>query len=138
MTFVLRSKNSPIKANPVIMKSDPKIDMILGELYLSTKKPTNGADSAYTPPLIINITPSQIADNSNCLKCGSNVALINPIDALVAPIPRQHTIMPGILKTCNSEFLFSPSLLSRSLSGKMRSVIIAHVKSAEPSTTKGK
>lgn len=43
--------------------------------------------------------PNNIGPSSNCRKCGSNVALKNPIDALVAQIPTAHTITPGILRT---------------------------------------
>lgn len=43
--------------------------------------------------------PSNIGPNSNWRKCGSKVALRNPIDALVAQIPTAHTTTPGIFRT---------------------------------------
>lgn len=45
------------------------------------------------------ILPKNIGPKSNCRKCGSNVALKKPIDALVAQIPTAHTKTPGIFRT---------------------------------------
>lgn len=53
------------------------------------------------------VLPSNIGPNSNCRRCGSKVALKNPIDALVAQIPTAQTTTPGILRT---DLMFAENL----------------------------
>ena len=50
-----------------------------------------------------NHLPSKTGLKSNCLKCGSSVAARKPIDALVAMMLIEHTIMPGIFISDNIE-----------------------------------
>lgn len=85
----------------MMMQMDPTAEAIFGLLNLSTSIPTKGAMSAYTPPFIMNISPIMTALRSNCLKCGSSVALMKPIDADVAQMPNVQTKTPGIFNTCN-------------------------------------
>lgn len=47
--------------------------------------------------------PSRIGLKLNCLKCGSSVAPMNPMDALVAIIVREQTIIAGIFNNENIE-----------------------------------
>lgn len=63
---------------------------------------------------------------------------MNPIEALVAQIPIDETITPGILKTLSMDWPFSDVSISVACFGRMHNVRMAVVKSAEPSTTNGK
>lgn len=77
---------------------------------------------------------------STCLinKNSSGHYLMNPIEALVEPIPKQHTKIPGIFMTFSMDLFSLFSLIIFSRSGSMRSVNIAHMNNDDPSTTNGK
>lgn len=50
---------------------------------------------------MMNIPPICTAVKLNCLKCGSSVALMNPIEAEVAQMPKVQTTTPGIFIRLN-------------------------------------
>lgn len=67
-TYVGISKNGagPISKNPPDIKRQPIIVIYLGFMKgRSQSQPQAGADTAYTPPLMTNIKPSTIDENSN-------------------------------------------------------------------------
>lgn len=54
--------------------------------------------------------PNNIGPRLNCLRCGSNVAEIKPIEALVAAIANEHISTPGIFRTVNKEAIYKGNL----------------------------
>lgn len=71
---------------------------------------------------VSSILPSSTAVKSNCRKCGSSVAPKNPIDALVAIMLIEHTIIPGIFNNDNidAEIKYKQKIKNKNLRHEMK------------------
>lgn len=139
-TYVSNGMNGagPINKNPKQIITLPLIVTNFGLIYLSMSQPKIGAVTAYTPPLMTKTTPKTIGVRLKSRKCGSNVAEINPIEALVAEIASAQIKTPGIFNTVKIEKRLSLSSSHGSCRGRIQSVMMATENNVDPSTTNGR